>query len=128
MGVAMASGSEEAKVLEAAVAGIPEVAQIIAFIPAENRASAFDAAEQSYLQTAKDLGGAEELAQNWASAVMSRLRAEVEEQVLANRKLLKALHEELVRKPVEAGTSESVFRTSDDTSLDFFAADAVKQF
>ncbi len=38
----MLSSSDE--VLEAAVAGIPEIARRIAFLPTENRASAFDAA------------------------------------------------------------------------------------
>ena len=96
----MASSSEEVKVLEAAVAGIPKIAQIIAFMPVENRATAFDAAERSYLQTAKDLGGAEEPAQKWASAVMLELRAAVEEQVMANRRLLNALDEELIGEPI----------------------------
>ena len=58
-------------------------------------------AEPSYLRTAKYLGGADDLAQKWVSAVMYRLREEVEEQLLANRKLSKAWHEELVGKPIE---------------------------
>ena len=94
--------SSSGEVLEAAVAGIPEIARRIAFLPTEDHASAFDAAEQIYLQTAKDLGGAEDLVLNWTSAVMFRLREEVEEQLLINRKLLKALHEELIRNPVES--------------------------
>jgi xanthine/CO dehydrogenase XdhC/CoxF family maturation factor len=75
----MASSSEAAKNLEAGVAGIPEVVQIIASIPAEHRASAFDAAERSYLGTVQDLGCAEDAGQNWVSAVMFGLQAEVEE-------------------------------------------------
>ena len=114
----MASSSKEAKVLEAALAGIPKIAQIIAFIPVENRASAFEAAERSYRQTAEDLGGAEKLAQNWASAVMFELRTAVEERVLANRKLLKALYGELIGESIETGTSESAFGTSDDISAE----------
>jgi hypothetical protein len=110
----MLSSSDE--VLEAAVAGIPEIARRIAFLPTENRASAFNAAEQIYLQTAKDLGGAEDLALNWTSAVMFRLREEVEEQLLINRKLLKALHEELIGNPVETTISESEFGAPDDAS------------
>jgi hypothetical protein len=98
----MASSSEEAEVLEAAVAGIPKIAQIIAFMPVEDRASALDAAERSYLQTARDLGGAENLAQNWASAVKFHLQAAVGEQVLANSRLLNALHKELIGESVEA--------------------------
>ena len=73
------------------------VAQAIAAIPAEDRASAFEAAERCYLQTAKNLGGADMFAQKWALAVTSQIRAEVEQRVSANRKLLMALHEELVR-------------------------------
>jgi hypothetical protein len=110
----MASSSEE--VLEAAVAGIPEIAQRIAFIPAANRAAAFDAVERSYLRTAKNLGGTEDLAQKWTSAVMFRLCEEVEERVLANRRLLKALHDELVGKPVEAGNSDSNTRVEVEIS------------
>ncbi len=121
MGGAMASSSEE--VLEAAVAGITKIAHMIAFFPAENRASAFDAAERGYLRTAKNLGGTEDLAQKWASAVMFRLREEVEEQVLANGKLLKALHEELVGEPIEARTSESAFVISDDASAETIEKD-----
>ena len=85
--------SQEAKILQAAVAGIPRVAQAIAAIPAEHRASAFAAAERCYLQTAKDLGCADKFAQNWASAVMLQLQAQVEQRVLADRNLLKALHQ-----------------------------------
>ena len=52
----MALSSEE--VLKAAVARIPEIAGIIASLPVEDRPSAFDVAERSYLRTAKYLGGA----------------------------------------------------------------------
>jgi hypothetical protein len=45
----------------------------------ENRASAFDGAERSYLQTARHLGCAEAAARTWASAVMFQLRAEADE-------------------------------------------------
>jgi len=90
-----ASSSQEAEILQAAVDGIPRLAQAIAGIPAQDRATALRAAEQSYLQTAKDLGGADKFAQDWASAVMLQLRAEVEQRVLENRKRLKALHDEL---------------------------------
>ena len=108
----MASSSEEGKVLEAAVAGIPEIAHIIAFMPVEDRSRAFDTAERSYLRTAKNLGGAEELAQKWVSAVMLKLRTAVEERVLANRKVLKALYEELIGEPIKAGALKSAFRAS----------------
>ncbi len=90
------SSSQEAEILQAAVAGIPRVAQAIAAIPAEHRASAFDAAEHSYLQTAKDLGSADQFAENWAAAIMLQLRAEVGQRKSANRKLVKALHDTLL--------------------------------
>lgn len=77
----MVSRSEVELILGMAVAGIPEVAQTIADVAAKNRAIAFDAAERSYLQTARDLGCAEADARTWASAVMFQLRAEVGELV-----------------------------------------------
>lgn len=110
----MASRPEE--VLEAAISGIPKIAQMIAFIPAESRACAFGAAERIYLQIAKDLGGAEDVSQSWTSAIMLRLRAEVQDKVLINRKLLKVLHEELVEILVEAESSESEFEANNDAS------------
>ena len=106
----MAWNSEEAKLLEAAIVGIPKVAEIIALMSIEERAAAFDMAEKTYLQTAKNLGGTEELAQKWTSAVMLKLRAVVDEQVLANRSLLKALHEELIGEPVEAESVETAIK------------------
>lgn len=108
----MAARPEE--VLEAAISGIPKIAQMIAFIPAESRARAFGAAERIYLQIAKDLGGAEDVSQNWASAIVLRLRAEVQDKVLINKKLLQALHEELVETSVEAESSGSKFEAKDD--------------
>ena len=93
----MASSLQEAEILEAAVTGIPRVAQAIAAISPQHRDSALRAAERCYLQTARDLGGAEKFAQNWVSAVMLRLQAEVEQRVSANRNRLKVLHAELVR-------------------------------
>jgi hypothetical protein len=72
-------------------------------MPVEDRARAFDTAERSYLRTEKNLGGAGEVAQKWVSAVMLGLRTAVEERVLANRKALKALYEELIGEPIKAG-------------------------
>ena len=92
-----ASGSQEADILQAAIDGIPRLAQAIAAIPAQDRATAFGAAERSYLKTANDLGGADKFAQGWASAVTLQLGAEVEQRVLENIRRLKALHEELAR-------------------------------
>ncbi len=73
----MASISEEEEVLEAAVAGIPRVAQAIAETPAEQRAKALEAAERSYQQTVQDLGYEEGRVQSWVAAVMLRLQTEV---------------------------------------------------
>jgi len=117
----MASSSEE--VLEAAVARIPEIARIIASLPVEHQPSAFDVAERSYLRTAKYLGGADDLAQRWASAVMFRLREQVEERVLAKRKLLTVLYEDLAATPVAAGISESATGTTDDASAETIEKD-----
>ncbi|MGA2982138.1 MAG: hypothetical protein ABSD76_21285 [Terriglobales bacterium] len=116
----MASSSEE--VLEAAVAGIPEVARIIASLPVEDRPGAFDVAERSYLRTAKYLGSADDLAQRWASAVMYRLREQVE-RVLAKSKLLTALYEELVGTSIAAGISEFATATTDDASAEIVEKD-----
>ena len=106
----MTSSAEDVAVLEAAVTGIPKVAELIALASDENQAAAFDVAERTYLQTAKDLGGTEEVAQKLASAVMLKLRAAVEEQILANRSLLKALHEELIGEPLEAESVETAIK------------------
>jgi hypothetical protein len=106
----MRSSAEDVIVLEAAVAGIPKVAELIALASVESRAAALDAAERTYLQTAKDLGGTEELAQKWTAAVMLKLRAAVNEQALANRSLLKALHEELIGPALEAESVETAIK------------------
>ena len=52
----MASISEEEKILEAAVAGIPRVAEVVASIPEEERPRALDAVQRSYRQTVCNLG------------------------------------------------------------------------
>ena len=77
----MTSGSERETILEAAVAGIPRVAQAIAETPAEHQAKALEAAERSYRETLQDLGYEKGLVQSWVSAVMLRLQREVKEQV-----------------------------------------------
>jgi hypothetical protein len=72
----MASIVEEDEVLSEAIAGVPRVAELIATVPDENRSRALEAAEKSYLQTAHTLGYQDADAQQWASAVMSRLLIE----------------------------------------------------
>ena len=96
----MASNSEVEKILEAAVAGIPRVAEAVASIPEEDRPRALDAVEGSYWQTVRDLGYEEGPVQSWVSAVMLRLQKEVKAQASAKQKTLEVLHEE----PVQAET------------------------
>jgi hypothetical protein len=67
---------DEDEVLSAAIAGVPRVAEIIATVAAEERTRALEAAEKSYLETARTLGYQDADAQQWVSAVMSRLRME----------------------------------------------------
>ena len=102
----MASISEEEEVLEAAVAGIPRVAQAIAETPAEQRAKALEAAERSYHQTVQDLGYEEGRVQSWVAAVMLRLQTEVKKQASTRRSPLKILHDELVQ--AAAGLNNNV--------------------
>jgi len=75
----MASISEEEEILEAAVTGIPRVAEVVASIPEEDRAKALDAVKSTYRQTMLDLGYEEGPAESWVSAMMLRLQAEVTE-------------------------------------------------
>lgn len=56
------------------LAGLPRVAELIATVPEEKRERALEAAEESYLNTARALGYGEVDAQQWAAAVMVRLR------------------------------------------------------
>jgi hypothetical protein len=51
----MTFNAEEGEVLSAAIAGLPKIAELIATVPAEDRARAMEAAEKSYLQTAHTL-------------------------------------------------------------------------
>jgi hypothetical protein len=62
------------EVLSSALAGLPKVAELIATFPLEHRRRALQAAEQSYLETARGLGYREADAVQWATAVMLRLR------------------------------------------------------
>lgn len=73
----MALSSKMDEILSAAIAGLPRVAELIATVPAEDRDRALDAAEKSYVQTALRLGYDEADAQQWAAAIMFRLRIEV---------------------------------------------------
>ena len=59
---------DEDEVLSAAIAGIPRVAEFIATVPDDDRSRALEAAEKSYLETARTLGYQDADAQEWASA------------------------------------------------------------
>jgi hypothetical protein len=72
----MALTLDEDEILSAAIAGVSKVAELVATVPAEERTRALEAAEKSYLETAHNLGYQDADAQQWASAVMSRLRIE----------------------------------------------------
>jgi hypothetical protein len=87
----MASSSEAAEGLEAAIAAIPRIAEVIAAIPVEDRARAFGMARRLYLQTAHDLGGGEAAARNLVSTVMRHLLLQVAERDAAKQKMLKAI-------------------------------------
>jgi hypothetical protein len=65
-----------------AVAGLPKVVELIAACPLGNRRRAFEVAQESYLQTARDLGYEEADALQWAEAVMHKLRSQANREVL----------------------------------------------
>src|SRR5271167_632682 len=75
----MASHIEVQDVLESAVAGIPEMADHIATLPDGQKAIALDALERHYAITAKNVGGADGPSRLWASAVVLRIREEMEQ-------------------------------------------------
>lgn len=96
-GCVMASNSEEEESLEAAVAGIPRIADAVAANPDGVRAKVLEAVENSYRQAAHDLGYDEERVQSWVSTIMLRLQAELERRESAKQKVLEALQEELLQ-------------------------------
>ena len=86
----MASISEEEEILEAAVTGIPRVAEAVASIPEKAKAKALVAVESTYRQTMLDLGYEEGPAESWVSAMMLRLQAKVVEQETAKQEATEA--------------------------------------
>lgn len=82
----MASNSEEREICEAAVAGIPRVAEAVASIPQEDWAKALEAAERAYRQTVWDLGYEQGPAEDWVSTIMLQLRTELGQQVSAQKR------------------------------------------
>ena len=74
------SASEKSdEVLRSALAGVPRVATVIAYMPPQDRKRAFTAAQQSYERTAQELGYTRAAARQWASTVLRRLKEEVAE-------------------------------------------------
>ncbi len=73
----MVSGAELETVLDAAVAGVSRVAELIASLPDEDRQKAFDAAGRSYFRTAVELGYSEEQALGWSLSLLTKLRSEI---------------------------------------------------
>ena len=64
--------------LQAAIDGLPRVADALVAVPADARARAFTAVEDSYRQCACDLGYDDGEVQSWVGAMMFRLRNEVQ--------------------------------------------------
>jgi hypothetical protein len=67
------------EVLRAALAGVPRIATVIAYMPPQERQRAFMAAQKSYERTAQNLGYTRAAARQWASTVLRRLKEEVAE-------------------------------------------------
>jgi hypothetical protein len=70
----MAFDIKDDPTLQNVIAGLPRVAELIATVPETRRTQALEAAEQSYIRTARALGYDEAAADDWAAAVMSHLR------------------------------------------------------
>ena len=69
----MALDLENDEVFSAAIEGLPKIVELMATVPEAKRSLALEAAQQSYLQTAKAIGYEESDAERWASTVMSLL-------------------------------------------------------
>jgi hypothetical protein len=63
---------------ESIVASLPEMAEYVSSIPDGQKATALDALERHYLQTALGLGYSEEPARSWVAALMAHLREQLE--------------------------------------------------
>lgn len=70
----MAQTRDEA--LQAAIIGLPRVAEALAAVPSNTQPKAWAAVEGSYRRSALDLGYSDSEAQNWVDAIMFRLRSE----------------------------------------------------
>jgi transposase-like protein len=70
--------------VKVASASLPRVSEIIAAFSDEDRAGAFELAEQRYAQAARDFGCDEAETKRWVTALMRKLRALVVEVERAN--------------------------------------------
>ena len=69
---------EGQEALESIVASLPVMAEHVSSIPDGQKATALDALERHYLQTALSLGYSEEPARLWVAALMAHLREQLE--------------------------------------------------
>ena len=60
------------------MASLPVMAEYVSSIPDGQKATALDALEKHYLQTALGLGYSEEPARSWVAALMAHLREQLE--------------------------------------------------
>ncbi len=118
---------EEAKLLREVVSAIPQVAEVIASTPLEQRSWALEAAERGYVRALLESGSTEAAAQKWTAAVMRRLRRQVAERDEADRrKVANALHEELsplVSQIQSASESKREAEEVDDEETDDLVAE-----
>ena len=89
----MALSLNQRQYVEAVIAALPHLAEVVAAIPPDCQVKAFEAAERSYLRTFRQLGLSGPEA--WASSIMRRLRRRVREAGLTERDKLKKLYEQL---------------------------------
>jgi hypothetical protein len=68
---------EGQEALESIVASLPVMAEYVSSIPDGQKATALDALERHYLQTALGLGYSEEPARSWVAALMAHLREQI---------------------------------------------------
>jgi len=88
---------EEAKILEAIVAGIPHVAEAMEDVPVEQLWQALEAAESSYLRTLRQSRFSETACKKWTSAIMRRLKGHVAADGLTEDEMLRKLYEDIGR-------------------------------
>ena len=69
---------EVQEAIESIVASLPVMAEHVSSIPDGQKATALDALERHYLQTALGLGYSEEPARSWVAALIAHLREQLE--------------------------------------------------